>query len=85
MTGRIKPGTRILGSAVAALGACLGLAGALLAWFFRDGLGPESVNSSGTVAVGRALADGWHMLLPGISLLCVGVVLLLRARRPGPN
>jgi hypothetical protein len=49
-------------------------------WFFRDGLGPDSVTSSGSVAISRFWHDFHGALYFGIPVLVVGIWCVRRKR-----
>jgi hypothetical protein len=76
---------RIVGALLMALAAVLaGLAG-FWVWLLRDGLGPDSISSSGQTAIVRAVSDGWHLFLPAMVVAAAGAILIRRARRVRPN
>jgi hypothetical protein len=63
---------KILGYLCIALGIVFLLGTALAAWFFRDGLGPDSVTSSGFLAWGRFWRDFRFALAFAAPVLAVG-------------
>jgi len=45
-------------------------------WFFRDGMGPKSVSSTGAVAFSRFWRDFQHPFLYGFPIIVLGAVCL---------
>ena len=76
---------RIVGALLVALAVCLAAAAGFWTWLLRDGLGPDSISSSGQTAIVRAVSDGWHLFLPATVVAVVGVMLIHGARRARPN
>jgi hypothetical protein len=66
---------------------CVSLASLFLAyatftcWFFRDGMGPDSVESSGSLAWSRFWQDFRFALLIGTPILFFGLWCIFRRRR----
>ena len=52
---------------------------ALICWVLRDGLGPDSLRSTGAVAFSRFVDQFW--IAPVVGLALVAAALLLRRRR----
>jgi hypothetical protein len=76
---------RIVGGLLMALAASLAAVAGFWASLLRDGLGPDSIPSSGQNAIVRAVSDGWHLFLPALVVAAVGAILVRRARRVRPN
>jgi hypothetical protein len=53
----------------------------VICWFFRDGLGPDSVTSSGGLAWSRFWEDFRFASLIGAPILLFGLWCILRRRR----
>jgi hypothetical protein len=53
--------------------------GGFLAWLLRDGLGPDSITSSGQVAYSRFINDFWPLPIIAALLSCVGWFLFRRS------
>ena len=75
----------IVGWVMMALAACLAALAGFWAWLLRDGLGPDSVSTSGLAAIARTVSDGWHLFLPAIAVAAAGAILIHRSRRVRPN
>ena len=76
---------RMVGALLMAMAACLACVAGFWAWLLRDGLGPDSISSSGQTAIVRAVSDGWHLFLPAMFLATAGAILVHRARRVRPT
>ena len=81
-SGRIQA---IVGWSMMAAAVCLAGFAAFWAWLLRDGLGPDSISSSGLAAVHHAVLGGWHLFLPAALVAIVGLMFIRRARRVRPN
>jgi hypothetical protein len=57
----------------ASLLACLAVS--LFAWSFRDGLGPDSVESYGSLAFNRFWASAWWQLSLAVAIFLLGCLL----------
>jgi hypothetical protein len=73
---------RFCGFLLAFVGVCLFLYGAFVCWIFRDGLGPDSVTSSGWLALSRFTGELWVFPCISIPLCAAGGYLW---RRPSNN
>ena len=52
----------------------------MMSWLLRDGLGPDAIASSGTVAIHRFAAGGWFPMLIGIGGIGLTIILDKSAR-----
>ena len=76
---------RMVGGLLLVLAACFAALAGFRAWLLRDGLGPDSISSSGQTAIVRAVAEGWHLFLPAMAVAGAGVLLIRRARQARPD
>ena len=53
-------------------------------WFFRDGMGPDSVESSGSLAWSRFWEDFRFALEIGAPILLFGLWCIFRSRKTNP-
>lgn len=63
---------RIFGFFLTFVGIVILLFDACISWLFRDGLGPDSVTSSGTLAVSRFMEGFWLYLCVAVLLCIIG-------------
>jgi len=70
---------RVCGSLLALAGVCLFVYGVFDCWICRDGLGPDSVTSSGWLALARFMKGFWLVPCVSLPLCAVGAYLWLRS------
>jgi len=72
---------RYLGSTLLVIGLIALLVFLKVAWLFRDGMGPDSVESHGWQALYRMLKGDWLGLGVIFSVICTGAYLLWRGSK----
>lgn len=72
---------RIAGWALVVLSGIVLYCVTMASWVFRDGMGPDSIESHGRVAVGRFLEDFWLAALIVIPVLVGGFWLIFTANK----
>lgn len=76
---------RFCGFLLAFAGVCIFLYGAFVCWIFRDGLGPDSVESSGWLSLYRFMEEFWVILCVSIALCAGGGYLWRRPSLDGTH
>jgi hypothetical protein len=75
---------RGLAVGIAAFSSLLLLALGAWTWLLRDGLGPDSIESSGIEALRRFFSDFWPFALLGLVLFVIAFI-IGRHQSPAPN
>ena len=74
----IQNPARVIGFCIAVISSFIGLICGAISWFFRDGMGPGSIESSGFEALRRFALDIWPVGIVCIVLFAIAFMLMRR-------
>jgi ABC-type lipoprotein release transport system permease subunit len=73
---------RVIGLCIAVFSSLVGLILGVITWFFRDGMGPDSIESSGYEALRRFTLDFWPVAVFFVVLFTLAFVMIRRPNIP---